>query len=246
MKKLYSIGETAKITGISVQTLRNYSNFSFLHPAYINEESGYRYFSFDQFHIIDRIKYLRSLGLSLKEIEEIMMDGKKTDKIIAYLEDREKAIEAQIHELTEMRQDTQNYINYFKHIDTSFPQPSVYIRHINERYILSTPCDSNDTIEDIEVRLARMKSDYSENNLHFFRQFGYLLDYQNILQQNWQPHKYFTYIADTDIGNCESLYTADTNIQKFPEGSYLCLRFRLRHMDEINIHQIKKYFPLNQ
>ena len=89
MKKLYSIGETAKIMGISVQTLRNYSAFSFLQPAYINEETGYRYYSFEQFHIIDRIKYLRSFELPLSEIEEIMMDGKRVEKIISFLENRE-------------------------------------------------------------------------------------------------------------------------------------------------------------
>lgn len=61
MKRLYSIGETAKLMGISVQTLRNYSNLSILRPYYINEQTGYRYFTFEQFHYIDRIRYLRTL-----------------------------------------------------------------------------------------------------------------------------------------------------------------------------------------
>lgn len=55
MKELYSIGEVAGIMGISVQTLRNYANSELLKPQYIDEKTGYRYYSFKQFHMIDRI-----------------------------------------------------------------------------------------------------------------------------------------------------------------------------------------------
>lgn len=76
MQELYSIGDTAKIMGISVQTLRNYTNMNLISPQHIDNETGYRYYSFKQFHYIDRIKYLRSLGMSLAEIAEILQDGK--------------------------------------------------------------------------------------------------------------------------------------------------------------------------
>ena len=74
-KRLYSIGETAKIMGISVQMLRNYSNAGLLTPDSVDEESGYRYYSFRQFHYIDRIRYLRSLGMPLSDIQEVLTEG---------------------------------------------------------------------------------------------------------------------------------------------------------------------------
>jgi len=44
-----------------------------------------------QFHYIDRIKYLRSLGLPLSEIEDILCDG-NADKMLSCLEIQEKRI----------------------------------------------------------------------------------------------------------------------------------------------------------
>ena len=43
-ENLYSIGEAAEILGISVQTLRYYDKIKLLEPAYINPNTGYRYY----------------------------------------------------------------------------------------------------------------------------------------------------------------------------------------------------------
>ena len=59
MKELYSIGEVSEIMGVSVQTLRYYSNINLILPKYVNPSTGYRYYSVDQFHFIDRIKLKR-------------------------------------------------------------------------------------------------------------------------------------------------------------------------------------------
>ena len=75
MKEYYSIGETAKLLGVSTQTLRYYDRENILKPVHINDQTGYRYYSYTQFHIIDRIKYLQGFGLSLEEIGAIIQDG---------------------------------------------------------------------------------------------------------------------------------------------------------------------------
>ena len=72
MKNLYTISETAKILSISSLTLLKYTNADLVKPQAINPETGYRYYSFEQFHIIDRIKYLRQLGMSLTDIKAIL------------------------------------------------------------------------------------------------------------------------------------------------------------------------------
>lgn len=84
-ENLYSIGEVAGILGISVQTLRHYSKIGLLEPAYINPETGYRYYSYIQLSLIDRIRYLQNFGLSLKEIKTAFADGHGR-ALIPYLE----------------------------------------------------------------------------------------------------------------------------------------------------------------
>ncbi len=236
MDKLYSIGETAKIMGISVQTLRNYSNISLLSPAYINEETGYRYFSFSQFHIIDRIKYLRGFGLSLNEIDTIMTDG-KVDNIIHFLELQRKKIGQQINELTMTKEDIQWYIDYFKYLNKSDNNALPHMTHFEERKILITECPKDHTIEDIEVALASKKTEYVNRGFRFHRQFGYLLPYDSIIAKDWRPFQYFTYVSDVPHEESD-----DENIHTLPAGDYLCFSFRLRHMDELNVNLIKEYF----
>lgn len=75
MKEYYSIGETAKLLGVTTTTLRHYEKIGILKPKKISEDTGYRWYTYDQFHIIDRIKYLQGLGLNLAEIGAIIKDG---------------------------------------------------------------------------------------------------------------------------------------------------------------------------
>ena len=55
MKKLLSIGEVSRINDVPVKTLRYYDEIDLLKPYYINEETGYPYYSYEQFYVIDAI-----------------------------------------------------------------------------------------------------------------------------------------------------------------------------------------------
>lgn len=62
MKEFYRIGETASLMGITTQTLRFYDKIGLVKPVKTDPRTGYRYYAYEQFHFIDRIKYLQSLG----------------------------------------------------------------------------------------------------------------------------------------------------------------------------------------
>ena len=84
-----SIGELAKLRNVNVQSLRYYEKLGILVPAYINPESGYRYYSLEQIMILDTIILCIDLGIPLKdlknyvnaggelEFEHLLKDGKK-------------------------------------------------------------------------------------------------------------------------------------------------------------------------
>ncbi|WP_368260276.1 MerR family DNA-binding transcriptional regulator, partial [Clostridium paraputrificum] len=65
MKEYYSIGEVSKIKDVTIKALRYYHKVGILIPKYIDEETGYRYYSIDQFVHIDIIKGCRTLGTSI-------------------------------------------------------------------------------------------------------------------------------------------------------------------------------------
>jgi MerR family copper efflux transcriptional regulator len=68
----YSIGQVAKITGMSAKTLRFYEEKGVIESA-LREENGYRYFTEKGLEEIKMIKYARDLGLPLAEIKKLMI-----------------------------------------------------------------------------------------------------------------------------------------------------------------------------
>lgn len=66
------IGEFAKLHGVGIQTLHYYDSKGILLPAWIDPETGYRYYDEESSDQLWKIKALKSAGLSLKEIQELL------------------------------------------------------------------------------------------------------------------------------------------------------------------------------
>lgn len=111
MKEYYRIGETASLMGITTQTLRFYDKIGLVKPIKIDPRTGYRYYAYEQFHFIDRIKYLQSLGIPLDDIKEVMLSKK-------VLEEEEKKIRHQI-EMVDW------YKDYFTYMERNEDAPNI-------------------------------------------------------------------------------------------------------------------------
>ena len=72
MKDRYTIGEVAELLNMSPQSLRFYDKAGVVVPAYTNPKTGYRYYSYDQIHYIDRVKYLQRFGFTLEDIRDAL------------------------------------------------------------------------------------------------------------------------------------------------------------------------------
>lgn len=69
---LFPIGYVAKLFHLSVSSLRYYEKMGLITPEYIDSETGYRYYSFRQFEILNNIRYLRALDMPLSEIADFL------------------------------------------------------------------------------------------------------------------------------------------------------------------------------
>jgi len=70
--ELLAIGRFARLTGLTVRAVRHYGELGLLEPAYVDLETGYRYFTVEQVADAAAIRRLRFLELALDEIGEIL------------------------------------------------------------------------------------------------------------------------------------------------------------------------------
>ncbi|MFJ8460893.1 MerR family transcriptional regulator [Lysinibacillus xylanilyticus] len=97
----YTIGEVAKLSNLSVQTLRYYDQIGLFKPAYIDTLTNYRYYHDNQIFYLDIIKSLKYIGITLEDIKKAL--GLTSGELLGFLEQQEQRIEEKISRLNEVK-----------------------------------------------------------------------------------------------------------------------------------------------
>ena len=87
---LYTTGEIAKLCNVSVRTVQYYDTRNILKPSAISE-GGRRLYSEDDVKRMEIICFLREVGISLNNIEELI-SGEEPDKIISVLVEQQERV----------------------------------------------------------------------------------------------------------------------------------------------------------
>ncbi len=115
MDKLLKIGEIAENSGLPVKTIRYYEEIGLLTPTVERSESGYRLFHSETLNRLAFIKRSQSLGLNLKEIQQILAIHDQGDlpcgEVKQHLEAKVAAITHQIDALKTLRAELQGILS---------------------------------------------------------------------------------------------------------------------------------------
>jgi DNA-binding transcriptional MerR regulator/DNA gyrase inhibitor GyrI len=95
---MFSIGEFSRLTQLPVKTLRFYHDEGLLIAAYVDPDTGYRYYGNDQVETARVIVYLRSLEFPLSEIKSLLHTQGDGD-FLNMLERQRSVIQARIKQL---------------------------------------------------------------------------------------------------------------------------------------------------
>lgn len=81
----YTVNKLAKLSGISIRTLRFYDEIGLLKPAYYGD-NNYRYYEEEQIMMLQQILFYRELNFSLNEIQGIISSDEfnKIDALISH------------------------------------------------------------------------------------------------------------------------------------------------------------------
>lgn len=154
MQNKLSIGEMAKLRGVTVDTLRHYDKIGLLKPFHIDPETGYRYYSISQYEVLGTIKELRSIGFSLEEIKQFLTD-RNVKKSVQSLQKSMANIQEEIKKLQGIHNILMTRLYNIEHFTNSYRNSDIVIKQFEEREY---------------IQLARSVSWTDSENLYF----GYL------------------------------------------------------------------------
>jgi len=140
-KTLLSIGEMAKISGVSIYSLRYYERINILSPAYIDPESGYRYYTLDQSYFINIIKLCVGYDIPLKEITNFIDQDSYLDisALLSYgkslAEEKVKALEKGLHFI--------NNIERMIALSEKYEREMIYVQELPEMKYYFAPYEKS-------------------------------------------------------------------------------------------------------
>lgn len=91
-------GQMAAVNCVSKKTLLVYQEKGLLIPDRVDEETGYRYYSYEQCSQLDMIRQLQSIGVSLAEIGQII-EGRSIDVLEECVERQAEDLRCQAREI---------------------------------------------------------------------------------------------------------------------------------------------------
>jgi DNA-binding transcriptional MerR regulator/effector-binding domain-containing protein len=94
---MFSIGEFARLGGVSARTLRHYDEIGLLRPATVDPDSGYRGYAAPQLGQLNRIMALKELGLSLTQVR-VLLAGVTLDELRGMLALRRAQLEQELEQ----------------------------------------------------------------------------------------------------------------------------------------------------
>lgn len=139
---LIKISEMARMCGISRQTLILYDRNGLLRPAYVSE-TGYRYYSVDQLPYLRHICLLKSLGVTLAELNAYLHEGSPADRperVAQLLDARAAEIREQVARLQRQAAEVEQLGELLRHAPVRQRNAGVpYMAWIGERKAVYVP-----------------------------------------------------------------------------------------------------------
>ena len=228
-----SIGEMADLFNISKRTLRLYHDMGLLVPQYINESTGYRYYSRNQFQRLEKIIQMKSVGLSLKQISS-MLNQRNLSVFEALLSERIDQLNEKIAEDTASRDLLIKQLNSCAHMRNPPALDSPFIEFIPKRSALVfdiPPYDLREEHGDVspwENALEIVKEALSAENLSpsFLNQTCCSVTQQALIEE--------TYLCSGAFLLTDGPLQTRIPQRTIQAGTYACLHRRYVAMDSVS------------
>lgn len=210
---LYTINEVAKHTGISTYSLRYYDKIGLLKPAIIDDENGYRYYTYRQFWHAEVITILKRLDFSNEDIIDILSTEYDQD-LVGKVEQQQRAIEEKIrlfHQILEDAQWLRNELSLLSSKDIGEP----VTRHIDERRVIYNANTKENAEYHIDLQGASWRELYEATSIR--RKYGYLLEHSSLIARKLMIKGGYVNLFTDNYPHTEK-----DHVLTIPAGNYYC------------------------
>ncbi|MEK4577034.1 MULTISPECIES: MerR family DNA-binding transcriptional regulator [Bacillus] len=234
VKTLFSIGEVAKIKDITIKALRYYHKMGILIPTYVDESTGYRYYSIDQFIHIDIIKSCRELNTSIVELQEIFKEC-DMDKLLQFLQLKRAEAEEHIKKMKEVIETIDGLNAKVGSSQEILKGDEVCIQFFEQRNVIVAPCKEVGSLQELLYYsdLEKIVQDYEEK---MAMEMGILYN----VNENWDVEPKYVFNKVRDDVHMEKMQ----NIKVLPGGKYITLAYSKENEEERR-NTIIKYIKEN-
>ena len=198
MEERLKTGAFAKLVNTPKHVLFYYDEINLFKPEIVDEETGYRYYNYTQYYSFNVIRFLKNLGMPLKEIQ-LFLNQRSPDALKLVLEKQAKSLKEDIKKLTQ----AQDYINYtLELIDaTNNPIETCFVSHKEDEYLFI-----GEEIEKVSFEgFVKEYAKFTQNNeIEFSNYVGIMVDYQDYLKsrkRHYSHHFVKTLFEDTLSSN---------------------------------------------
>lgn len=221
-KGLFRIGEVAKLFHISVSSLRHYEKIGLLPPEYIDECTGYRYYSTRQFECLNTIRYLRALDTPLEQIADFL-GNRRLDNIQRLLEKQKEEIARKRHNLEIIEKKIDNRLNQLADAISS-ELDTIQLRCIPPRKIAWIKHTlSIESYLDLEVPIRQLEK-HQREAIVFLGKVGVGISEENLKSGHYAEYDRVFLIFDN-----EDTYVGETT--ELPENTSVVVRYRGSHKE---------------
>lgn len=234
MEKL-SIGKMAKLNQTTIQALRLYDEMGILKPIEINEMTGYRYYDVRQSAKLDMIQYMKSTGMTLKEIKEVF-DRQDLALLNEMLHQQLRDIKMQIKALMCREKAVKRMIDSYNRYLKAPEDGRITMEYIDDRKIYSRKLEVNFYeygIEEYETILKALKKEMTEQGLgEYYYNAGTTITAGDFLSGRCVSNEIFVFV-DQD---CKS-----ESFRILPVNMYACVYCDDFDKEKIYIERLRKF-----
>ncbi len=227
MENKFTIGQMAKLHNMPVKTLRYYDEIGLFKPNEVDPKTGYRYYTVEQFKLLDIITYLKMLGVPLEEIKK-QISNRDIREFIKTLHNHQKITERKIRELQIVKKKIEERIKEFEAAANTTNVGVPFVKQMEERTILQWREPIRTTV-DLELSLRKIKS-YSHPFASIISgKVGFTLSEAHVRQQHFTEYSsIFLLLEEAEKGHLPRDLEL---VATLPAGEYACLYYRGAHSD---------------